>query len=82
MSYTDTYTQTPAEMLAAEFVTSYPMRGVGRVHAADCISALRRRGAAREFPTAAPAVKMGRAWIAKCCTDHEGRMINLIGRIR
>jgi hypothetical protein len=78
MSYIDTYTQAPAEMLAAEFVTIYPAKGAGRIHSTEC----QRRPATRwfGFRTTAPEVKMGRAAIAKCCNSHEGRLLNLIER--
>jgi hypothetical protein len=63
-------------LLAAEFVTIYPAKGAGRIHSTEC----QRRPANLGLPTTAPAVKMGRAAIAKCCNSHEGRLLNLIER--
>lgn len=75
MSYTDTYTQTADECLAAEFVITYNSRGHA-IHAADCPRVKRHtRTAAHVGP-----LRNGAA-IAKCCKEHEPRLINLGARV-
>lgn len=79
MSYVETYRQSPAEMLAGEFVIVYATRGAGRVHSSDCQSRRVTRGQHRTEAHRG-ALRNG-ATIAPCCKDHEARLINLGGRV-
>lgn len=74
MSYTDTYTQTAAECLAGEFVITYTSKG-SAVHAADCPRAARRTRTTAHVG----ALRHGAA-VAKCCTEHEARLLHLGAR--
>jgi hypothetical protein len=75
MNYSDTYTQTPAEMLAAEFVVTYTKSG-SWVHAKECT---RYRTKIRSEAHVG-ALRHG-AVLAVCCRDHELRYLNLGKRV-
>lgn len=66
---------TPAEYLAAEFVITYTSKG-SAVHAADCPRAARRTHTAAHVG----ALRHGAA-LAKCCTEHEARLLHLGARV-
>lgn len=73
MTYTDTYRQTAAECLAAEFVTVYSRSGAGKIHASTCPNR-RVRGSQIRTATSPGAIRNGCADMATCCADHESRL--------